>query len=75
MKRRSHNRSSNTEVTTLRLTKEQIAALKMLPPRVSSSALVRTLLKEYLSGKLPYIHALVLQEAARTEQAIDRTKF
>lgn len=75
MKQKQRKASANTEVTAVRLTREQLAALKMLPPRISSSVLIRTLVQEYLSGKLPYIHALVLQEAARTEQAIDRTKF
>lgn len=62
--------STQSAVTAVRLDKSQLEALKNLPPPVTKSALVRTLLREYLAGKLPQIHALVLQEAAETAEAI-----
>lgn len=70
-----HRSSSNTVVTSFRISRNHQRALKNLPPQISASVVVRTLLEEYLNGNLPDIHALVIAEAGRTQDAISESKF
>jgi len=69
------NTSTTTCVTSFRLFNEQAEALKRLPERISSSAVIRTLLQEYLDGNLPHINALIIAEAQRAEDAFQSTQF
>ena len=67
--------NSKTKITSFRVSYEQLKQLKMLPSNISASVVVRALLREYLEGRLPQMHAKVIEEALRTEYNMHETQF
>lgn len=62
--------ASKLGLLTVRLPQDVLKALKAYPKPFSPSVLVRVLLREFLSGRLPQVVDLILKEASDTEAAV-----
>ena len=60
----------STTVTTVRIFRAQLDALKTDFPHLSTSALVRVLFTLFLDSKIPEAYPLALEEMDRAEQAL-----
>jgi hypothetical protein len=63
------NSNANTNTLTVRLELDMIQSLKALPEPVTSSAVIRVLVRKFLAGAYPELASEILEESVRSQHA------